>query len=231
MTPTEAQGGFLSKIWSCGSDKPNKRAKTLFETFLENVHQEYPLNAQMARSARLFAACAAGLMLASEWAISGITAKQAQQGIMRCFADWYALQPKGSIEEARSRETAESWMQQYAHSHRFSHWIDAHTKPEHAGFYRYTKDELKALNARSGKRLKPEELDTLQEWWIIPAVFEREICNDYEAARVCAILHRLGWLRRYETDSVKRWKHQRYGKGWFYVLQGIQPPETNDNDQ
>lgn len=220
---------FIEKLCK-GSAEEKEAVKKLYIAFLQELNKTYPMTAQQNRTARLFAACGAGLMLASQWAISGITVEQARQGVLCSFADWYDNQPKGNIEEIRIREHAENWMQQHAQSYRFSQWQDNQTHPDHAGYHRYSLQELETINRRQGRGLKPEAYNDLQEYWIIPAVFEREICNSYEPSRVCEALHTIGWLKRYNSDSVQRWKHQRYGKGWYYVFQGMQPNVLSQPD-
>ncbi|WP_143143316.1 DUF927 domain-containing protein, partial [Suttonella ornithocola] len=151
---------FIEKLCKMDSAKEKERAKTLYTAFLKQLNDSFPMTAQQNRTARLFAACGAGLMLASELAISGITAEQARQGVLRCFADWYENQPQGNIEETRIREHAENWMQQHAQSYRFSQWSDNETRPDHAGYQRYSVQELETINHRQGKRQKPKPRST-----------------------------------------------------------------------
>lgn len=44
------------------------------------------MTAQHTRSTRLFTTCAAGLMLASDWNISGIDRETARRGVVQYFA-------------------------------------------------------------------------------------------------------------------------------------------------
>lgn len=102
---------FIEKLMT-DTEKSQKRVKTLYEAFLGELHSLHTMTAQASRTARLFAVSAAGLMLASEWGITGISAEQAKQGIKTCFADWHAEQPQGDIEDTALREKVVAKMPQ-----------------------------------------------------------------------------------------------------------------------
>ncbi len=102
------------KAFADHKDKENalKHADALYTAFLGELHKQHTMTAQTSRTARLFAISATGLMLASEWGISGISVEQAQAGIKTAFADWYAEQPQGDIEDTALREKVVSTMPQ-----------------------------------------------------------------------------------------------------------------------
>lgn len=199
------------------SDYPEnvKAAQKAFETVLGELHASHTMTAQHARSARLFAVCAAGLMLASDWNISGIDRESARRGVVQCFADWYENQPREDYEDEQIRRLLEYFMQRHADSPRFAYWDSRHTAPDHAGYCRYSAQELGRFP------------DDQQEYWIIPPVFEDEIYSGRDIRKVCEILLAIGWLQPGDGRHVKR---KRWGHGRFYVVRGACPPESPEND-
>jgi hypothetical protein len=205
---------FITRITS---DYPEnvKAAQKAFEAVLGELHANYRMTAQHARSARLFAVCAAGLMLASDWNISGIDRETARRGVVQCFADWYENQPREDYEDEQIRRLLEYFMQRHADSPRFAYWDSRHTAPDHAGYCRYSAQELGRFP------------DDQQEYWIIPPVFEDEIYSGRDIRKVCEILLAIGWLQHGEGRNIKR---KRRGHGRFYVVRGACPPEPPEND-
>ena len=173
------------------------------------------MTAQHARSTRLFAACAAGLMLASDWNISGIDRESARRGVVQCFADWDENQPREDYEDEQIRRLLEYFMQHHADSPRFAHWDIRHTAPDHAGYRRYSAQELGRFP------------DDPQEYWIIPPVFEDEIYSGRDIRKVCEILLAIGRLQHGEGRNIKR---KRRGHGRFYVIRGACPPEPPESE-
>ena len=177
------------------------------------------MSAQQGRSARLFALCAAALMQASEWNISGISAEAARDGVMQAFADWYALQPKGSYEEARIREAAERFPLLLP---RFVRLTDGNAPPYYPNDWAgYAQDDTDG---------------TLYD--LLPAVFLSHFCDgDRERiADACDILGgKMGWLVRPRGSygDKKRWQHRRRVKDELvrvYRFRGAEPPTRPLND-
>lgn len=126
--------------------------------------------------------------------------------IRQCFEDWKALEGTGNRESRIIIERAADFMQQNGTSPRFAPWGATQTFPDLAGY-------------RNG-----------DEYWIIPPVFKAEICgtaSNAEVRRVCETLHGIGWLKKAEKE---RYPAKCYGRGRFYVLIGIAPPEDWDDD-
>ncbi len=94
---------FIEKLCK-DKGKTLKHANELYTEFLDKLHKHHIMTAQMSRTARLFAISATGLILASEWEISGINTEQAKQGVKTAFADWYKEQPQGDIEDIALKE-------------------------------------------------------------------------------------------------------------------------------
>lgn len=210
---------FIEKMME-DTTKSQKRLKTLYEAFLGKLHARYPMTAQQGRTARLFALCAAALMQASKWEISGISDKQASQGIMVAFADWYELQPKGSYEEARIREAAE----------RFVLLVPR--------FVRLGSGTLFYPHDWAGYVQDDGEGEIYD---VLPAVFLAHFC-DGDRQRIpeaCKVLgEQMCWLLRPNGSKFgdkKRWQHRRRVKEELisvYRFRGAQPPgeDAEEND-
>ena len=68
----------------------------------------------------------------------------------------------------------------------------------------------------------------LTEYWLIPVVFEEEICQNFDKLKVCEVLHTEQWLKK---PNNGRWQHQRKYNGAsarFYVLMGEAPPDIDE---
>ncbi|WP_232203071.1 hypothetical protein [Neisseria shayeganii] len=152
----------------------------------------------------------AALELAAD--ITGLPPGVGLAGIKRCFDAWLVRNGQGKFEDRAILKTATDFMQQHAFTGRFAAWeADAVSHAaNHAGYWRYK---------GSGTR------ETDREYWLIPAVFEMEICQGKDKEKVCRVLHGIGWLKRYND---KRFPFQRKGKGRFYVFDGAEPPDDDD---
>ena len=126
--------------------------------------------------------------------------------VRQCFHAWKELEGTGNRENRIIIERAADFMQQNGTSPRFAPWGATQTFPDYAGY-------------RNG-----------DEYWIIPPVFKAEICgtaSNAEVRRVCETLHGIGWLKKAEKE---RYPAKCYGRGRFYVLIGIAPPEDWDDN-
>ena len=72
------------------------------------------------------------------------------------------------------------------------------------------------------RRAANEELD---EYFVIPAVFEQEICGTFDRNKVCAVLSDLNWLDR---PKGKRAFLFQYRRGNFYKFVGMIPIDTSE---
>ena len=155
-----------------------------------------------------FAMAAAALELAARHGITGSPAGLAFPAIKQCFDAWIARTGGGKFEDMKIIKQTVDFMQTHGDSLRFIGWNDQqpYTNPSHAGY-----------------RRQAAAPDLPDELWIIPAVYESEICQSFEPAKVCAVLSSIRWLKRNEKEE--RWQHKKRGKGRFYVLLGIEPPE------
>lgn len=168
------------------------------------------LSGQARRVARRFALAAAAIELAAP--VTGLAAGVGMTGVKQCFYAWLTRTGAGKHEDMRIIKQASDFMQMHGDSLRFIGWNDTqpHTNSHHAGY-----------------RKPSERKDEPDEFWIIPAVFENEICQSFEPAKVCTVLHAAKWLIKVDN---RRWKIQRYGKGRYYVMVGIEPPEQADQE-
>ncbi|MFC3874427.1 hypothetical protein [Neisseria musculi] len=158
-----------------------------------------------------FAITAAALELAAKHGITGLGAGVGMAGIKQCFDAWHSRTGTGKYEDNQIIKQAIDFMQLYAESMRFVDWNSEFTNQDHAGYR------------------KRKEQAHLDEFWIIPAVFENEISKSFETNKTCNVLFGIKWLKRDGKDS--RWQFKRYGKGRFYVLVGIEPPSQDSDNQ
>lgn len=183
-----------------------ERIHAAHNTFMQILPE---LNGQALRVARRFATVAAALELASE--ITGLAAGVGMAGVKKCFDDWYSINGNMDYETRAILDQAENFMQLYGESSRFVEWYSHYTNHDHAGYYK----EL-------------DEKEKRKEYWIIPSVFESEVLRHTDTQNGCLVLHRVGWLQK--PKSGKGWKQQRYLKGRFYVLIGVEPPHCDCDD-
>ena len=183
-------------------------ARALQAAFMQTLPET---DGQTRTVAARFATVAAALELAARYGITGLAEGLAFPAIKQCFDAWLERAGVGKFEDRKIIKQAKDFMQLNARGMRFSDWNSQHqtTNSEHAGYR------------------KPAGQAEHDEYWIIPAVFEGEICQTFEAAKACAVLHGIQWLKKSETEN--RWKHKRKGYGRFYVLVGIEPPESDED--
>lgn len=77
-------------------------------------------------------------------------------------------------------------------------------------------------NDFAGYRKKAEFAEH-DSFYIVPAVFVEEICKDFDKSKVCDVLHAAKWLQYNKTGN--RWQHQLKGKGRFFLIYGVLPPD------
>lgn len=200
-------------IQAIQTDRENaiKRLNSEISAFMAALPQE---SGQARRVAKRFALIAAALSLAQEYGI--IPHNQSSLGVRQCFDEWHSLNGGGKYEDRQIIETAIDWLQTNAYSPRLIEWGHTMTERDHAGYRRYRSppDFL--------GRIPKEDDDKPQEFWIIPAVFRAEICKSYEEKKVITVLKDAQWLKTQgKHHTCKRGNNTRY-----YVLIGMQPPET-----
>ena len=169
------------------------------------------LNGQILTVARRFALVAAALELSAD--ITGLPSGQGMAAMKQYFEEWIDENGTESHEERTIIRNAVRFFELYAHTPRFA-IFDALQKDHdrnHAGYYK----------AKNGDYAAPAA-EREQEYWVIPAVFEEEICKGRNTAMVCRILHGAGWLEKY---SGERYQFQRGDKIRYYVFDGVRPPD------
>lgn len=166
------------------------------------------MHGQARRVAKRFALLAAAIELAAP--VTGLAAGVGMAGIRQCFDAWLQRNGLGSYEDARIITQAINFMQQHAYGERFTEWHAGaqtdYTDRQHAGYR---------------KRLDVIGHD---EFWVIPAVFQAEICQSFDPAKAIAVLRGIRWLQDGDTGHSTR---RRYAYGRFYVFSGAEPPETD----
>ncbi|MDK4535639.1 DUF927 domain-containing protein [Kingella kingae] len=202
QTATAKQYGAAGREWIKQlAQIPPERIQAAQNAFMQSLPS---LDGQARRVAKRFALVAAALELSGS--ITGLAQGVGMVGIKQCFDDWLALNGVGKQENRQIIENAIAFMQLYAHSPRFASWNSEITSNEHAGYRKTSQTEL-------------------DEYWVIPKVFEDEILQGKDVLKGCLVLHGIGWLKK----NGKRWKMQRFQNGRFYVLSNSIPPENPDN--
>lgn len=178
--------------------------------YVHSFQAALPLpSGQARRVGQRFALASAALMLAADYGIIPFTGSP---GIRQCFDEWMARDGGGKFEDRKIIEQAIAFMQTTAFSDRFSDYPSGIDRVTGHGFAGYR------------KRGTTEEEDS---FYIVPLVFENELGKGFDKAKVCEVLHAVEWLKRYESATKARWKHQLKDRGRFYLLIGHLPPEEN----
>ncbi|MDO5059271.1 MAG: DUF927 domain-containing protein, partial [Neisseria sp.] len=149
-----------------------------------------------------FALAAAALETAA--AITGIGQGVGTAGVKQCFDDWLKRTGTGKFEDNQIIRQATDFFDQYGHSVRFA------TYPLPKGH---------KIHENSAGYITSDE-----QYLVIPAIFEREICQSFEPRKVCDVLHGIGWLQK----GRNRYTIQRRIAGSaprFYIFTGAVPPE------
>ena len=181
-------------------------AKERQNAFMQTLPE---LNGQARTVALRFALAAAALETAALHGLVTVPAGAAMTAVRLCFDSWHERSGKGKYEDETIIAQAEAFMSIHARGMRFSDWSDHHTNHEHAGYRKQAGEDT--------------------EYWINPPTFEIEICGSYDKAKVCEVLHAIGWLLK--TENGRRWQHQRKRNGTasrYYVLINEAPPETEE---
>ena len=194
---------LIRQILKDGKEAAAQAVEARRAQFLETLP---PMEGQARRIARRFALLAAVLEYAAP--ITGMRQGAGEAGVKQCFNEWLEENGTGNREDRRIIEQVTAFMDVYALSMRFSDWNTQTVNQHHAG---YRKQE-----------------GSLDEYWIIPAVFDDEVCKGYIPRKVCEVLHAYRWLKKTDND---RWQHQRKRNGIasrFYVLKGEAPPDFDE---
>ena len=194
---------LIRQILKDGKEAAAQAVEAGRDRFLETLP---PMEGQARRIARRFALLAAVLEYAAP--ITGMRQGAGEAGVRQCFNEWLEENGTGNREDRRIIEQAIAFMDVNALSMRFSDWNAQTWNQNHAG---YRKQE-----------------GSIDEYWIIPVVFENEVCKGYSPRKVCEVLHNHEWLKKAENG---RWQHQRKRNGSasrFYVLMGEAPPDFDE---
>ena len=184
-------------------EQTKQQATERIATFMATIPE---LSGQARRVAKRFALAAAALELAAP--VTGLPVGVGMAGVKQCFDEWLEANGAGKHEDRRIIEQAAAFMDVYALSMRFSDWSSPTVNQNHAG---YRKQE-----------------GHITEYWLIPVVFEEEICQNFDKLKVCEVLHTEQWLKK---PNNGRWQHQRKYNGVsarFYVLMGEAPPDIDE---
>ena len=194
---------LIRQILKDGKEAAAQAVEASRAQFLETLP---PMEGQARRIARRFALLAAVLEYAAP--ITGMRPGAGEAGVRQCFNEWLEENGTGNREDRRIIEQVIAFMDVNALSMRFSDWNAQTVNQHHAG---YRKQE-----------------GSIDEYWIIPVVFEDEVCKGYSPRKVCEVLHTRKWAKKTNND---RWQHQRKRNGVasrFYVLMGEAPPDFDE---
>ena len=194
---------LIRQILKDGKEAAAQAVEASHARFLETLP---PMEGQARRIARRFALLAAVLEYAAP--ITGMRQGAGEAGVRQCFNEWLEENGTGNREDRRIIEQAIAFMDVNALSMRFSDWNSQTVNRDHAG---YRKQE-----------------GSIDEFWIIPVVFEDEVCKGYSQRKVCEVLHNRRWLKKADNG---RWQHQRKRNNLasrFYVLVGEAPPDFDE---
>lgn len=194
---------LIRQILKDGKEAAAQAVEASRAQFLETLP---PMEGQARRIARRFALLAAVLEYAAP--ITGMRQGAGEAGVRQCFNEWLEENGTGNREDRRIIEQVTAFMDVNALSMRFSDWNAQTVNQHHAG---YRKQE-----------------GSIDEYWIIPVVFEDEVCKGYSPRKVCEVLHTRKWAKKTNND---RWQHQRKRNGVasrFYVLMGEAPPDFDE---
>jgi len=180
-------------------------ARTLQAEFMAALPE---LDGQARTVAARFAITAAALELAARHGITGQSAGLAFPAIKQCFDTWLERNGTGKHEDRKILENAINFAQRYFDSQRF---VIMPTPPS-----------WPVPNDFAGYRKKAEFAEH-DSFYIVPAVFVEEICKDFDKSKVCDVLHAAKWLQYNQAGN--RWQHQLKGKGRFFLIYGVLPPE------
>ena len=194
---------LIRQILKDGKEAAAQAVEASRARFLETLP---PMEGQARRIARRFALLAAVLEYAAP--ITGMRPGAGEAGVRQCFNEWLEENGTGNREDRRIIEQVIAFMDVNALSMRFSDWNAQTWNQNHAG---YRKQE-----------------GSIDEYWIIPVVFENEVCKGYSPRKVCEVLHDHEWLKKADNG---RWQHQRKKNGVasrFYVLMEKAPPDFDE---
>ena len=194
---------LIRQILKDGKEAASQAVEARRAQFLETLP---PMGGQARRIARRFALLAAVLEYAAP--ITGMRQGAGEAGVKQCFNEWLEENGTGNREDRQIIEQVTAFMDVNALSMRFSDWNAQTVNQHHAG---YRKQE-----------------GSIDEFWIIPVVFEDEVCKGYSQRKVCEVLHNRRWLKKADNG---RWQHQRKRNNLasrFYVLAGEAPPDFDE---
>lgn len=194
---------LIRQILKDGKEAAAQAVEASRARFLETLP---PMEGQARRIARRFALLVAVLEYAAP--ITGMRQGAGEAGVRQCFNEWLEENGTGNREDRRIIEQVIAFMDVNALSMRFSDWNSQTVNRDHAG---YRKQE-----------------GSIDEYWIIPVVFENEVCKGYSPRKVCEVLHSHEWLKKADNG---RWQHQRKRNGVasrFYVLMEEAPPDFDE---
>jgi uncharacterized protein (DUF927 family) len=167
---------FLREV--CADEKTVRSEIREARQYFTNKLRYKDASGEVYRVASRFALVAAAGVLASDFGVTGWDRMDVIKCIERIFDEWLESRGTvGSFDTARGVQQVLSFIAQHGSS-RFQSVTDTFLRiPNRAGF-------------------KKDNFEGETEYWILPEVFEGEICRGFRAVSVAKELERLGHLRR-----------------------------------
>lgn len=196
-----------------------KVAHELFSQYHNQLTDDFSLNPQTTRTARLFAAAMVGVELAVKFGILSAGKEKLAQSIHQCFSDWIKRHGhnSNSYEDNRIEQLARDFIQ--LHEHEF---VDP---------------QYPFLISHNFPGYVVRNYDKEDNYYIFPAIFKSELCKGFDEEKVKQVLHELDWLSK-RTNN--RWQWQLYGKrntggqrylGYFYKFIGNSPKKDRADEE
>ena len=172
---------------------------------------------QAGRISDRFALVVSALQLAIDADLLPLTHEEATQAVKQCLDDWIARSGTGNYEERKIFEYGAAFFEQAAYS-RFVSINQSSPTHQHTG------------SDTAG--LREERGEQLPLYWVLPSVFDAEICKDFDRAKVVQVYEVAGWLLVPKSGRDKtKTKTFNGEKRRYYVFEGSTPPTDQEETE
>ena len=171
---------------------------------------------QAGRISDRFALVVSALQLAIDAGLLPLSHEEAAQAIKLCLDDWLTRSGTGNYEERKIFEYGKAFFEQFSYN-RFVSVSKAssneHTPPNFAG-------------------LREERGEQLPLYWVLPSVFDAEICKDFDRNKVVQVYEVAGWLLT-PTAGRDKTKTKTFNgeKKRYFVFEGSTPPAEREETE
>ena len=149
------------------------------------------------------------LQLAIDAGLLPLSHEEAAQAVKQCLDDWIARSGTGNYEERKIFEYGAAFFEQFAYNRFVS--VSKASSNEH------TPSNFAGLREERGEQLPL--------YWVLPSVFDAEICKDFDRNKVVQVYEVAGWLLTPTTGRDKtKTKTFNGEKKRYFVFEGSAPP-------